>query len=57
MDDEGRQLIEDFDKQLEVEELTEKQKAKAKRTKLEAIVGNEKRIQNLAKDIVAYFEH
>ena len=38
------------------EEITEKQKAKAKWTKLEAIVGNKQRIKNLAKDIVTHFE-
>ncbi|MFN4955923.1 MAG: type I restriction endonuclease subunit R, partial [Cyclobacteriaceae bacterium] len=34
----------------------EKQKAKAKWTKLEAIVGNVDRVKNLAKDIVTHFE-
>lgn len=57
LDEEGRRLIEEFDKELEQdEEITEKQKAKAKWTKLEAIVGNEDRIKNLAKDIVTHFE-
>ncbi len=57
LDDEGRRLIEEFDKELEQdEEITEKQKAKAKWTKLEAIVGNQDRIKNLAKDIVTHFE-
>lgn len=57
LDEDGRRLIEDFDKELEQdEELTDKQKAKAKWTKLEAIVGNQDRIKNLAKDIVAHFE-
>lgn len=57
LDDEGRRLIEEFDKELEQdEEVTEKQKAKAKWTKLEAIVGNQERIKNLAKDIVTHFE-
>ncbi|MBI4929349.1 MAG: type I restriction endonuclease subunit R [Bacteroidetes bacterium] len=57
LDEEGRRLIEEFDKELEQdEEITEKQKAKAKWTKLEAIVGNQNRIKNLAKDIVAHFE-
>jgi type I site-specific restriction-modification system R (restriction) subunit/very-short-patch-repair endonuclease len=57
LDDEGRRLIEEFDKELEQdEEVTEKQKAKAKWTKLEAIVGNQDRVKNLAKDIVAHFE-
>ena len=57
LDEEGRRLIEEFDKELEQEEeITEKQKARAKWTKLEAIVGNEDRIKNLAKDIVTHFE-
>lgn len=55
--EEGRRLIEEFDSELEQdEELTEKQKAKAKWTKLEAIAGQEERVKNLAKDIVAHFE-
>lgn len=57
LDEEGRRLIEEFDKELEQdEELTEKQKAKAKWTKLEAIVGHQDRVKNLAKDIVTHFE-
>lgn len=57
LDEEGRRLIEEFDKELEQdEELTEKQKAKAKWTKLEAIVGHPKRLKNLANDIVTHFE-
>lgn len=57
LDEEGRRLIEEFDKELEHdEELSEKQKAKSKWTKLEAIVGNPDRIRNLAKDIVYHFE-
>ena len=57
LDENGRRLIEEFDKELEQdEEVTEKQKARAKWTKLEAIVGNVDRIKNLAKDIVTHFE-
>ena len=57
LDEEGKRLIEEFDKELEQdEEITEKQKAKAKWTKLEAIVGHPKRLSNLAKDIVTHFE-
>lgn len=57
LNEEGKRLIEEFDKELEQdEEITEKQKAKAKWTKLEAIVGNRDRIKNLAKDIVTHFE-
>ena len=57
LDEDGKRLIEEFDKELEQdEEITEKQKAKAKWTKLEAIVGNRDRIKNLARDIVTHFE-
>ncbi len=57
LDEEGRRLIEEFDRELEQdEEITEKQKAKAKWTKLEAIIGQSKRVKNLANDIVTHFE-
>ncbi len=57
LDEEGKRLIEEFDKELEEdEEITDQQKAKAKYTKLEAIVGNVERIKNLAKDIVTHSE-
>jgi len=57
LDAEGRKLIEEFDKELEQdEEVSEKQKAKSKWTKLEAIVGNPERVKNLANDIVTHFE-
>lgn len=56
LDEEGRKLIEQFDQELENDELSESQKAKAKWSKLEAIVGNKQRIKNLAKDIVTHFE-
>lgn len=57
LDEEGRRLIDEFDKELEQdEEITDKQKAKAKWSKLEAIVGNEHRLNNLANDIVNHFE-
>jgi len=56
LDEEGRKLIEEFDRELEEdEEVTDKQRAKAKWAKLEAIVGNQDRIKNLAKDIVTHF--
>lgn len=57
LDEEGRRLIEEFDKELEEdEEISDKQRAKAKWTKLEAIVGNQERVKNLARDIVTHFE-
>lgn len=57
LDDEGKRLIKELDEELEEsQELTDNQKAKAKWTKAEAIIGNPERIQNLAKDIVTHFE-
>jgi type I restriction enzyme R subunit len=57
LDEEAKQLIEEFDKDLEQdEEISERQKAKAKWTKLEAIVGHQDRVKNVALDIVNHFE-
>lgn len=57
LDDEGKRLLEEFDQELEEDdEITEKQKLKAKWARLEAIIGNEKRLENLARDIVSHFE-
>lgn len=57
LDEEGRRLVAELDKELdEDEQITDKQLAKAKWARLEAIVGNEKRLKNLAKDIVTHFE-
>ena len=53
---EGRQLVEDLDEELEHEELTDTQKAIAKWTQLEALVGSENRINKIANDIVNHFE-
>lgn len=57
LDEEGRRLIAELDKELDEDEtITDKQLAKAKWARLEAIVGNEKRLKNLARDIVTHFE-
>lgn len=57
LDEDGKRLIQEFDAELEQdEEISDQQKAKAKWTKLEAIVGNVERIKNLAKDIVNHSE-
>lgn len=55
LSDEGKQLVEELDDELEQDELTNTQKAKAKWTQLEALVGSENRIRNIANDIVAHF--
>lgn len=55
LSEEGKQLVNDLDDELEQEDLTNTQKAKAKWTQLEALVGSENRIKNIAQDIVAHF--
>lgn len=55
LSDEGKQLVEDLDEELDQEDLTNAQKAKAKWTQLEALVGSDNRVRNIAKDIVAHF--
>ena len=52
----GKQLVEELENDLEQEDLAETQKAKTKWTKLEALIGSENRIKNIAKDIVEHFE-
>ena len=49
-------MVEEFDDELDQEELTETQKAKAKWTQLEALVGSENRINQIANDIIMHFE-
>lgn len=56
LSEEGRRLVEEFDDELDQEELTETQKAKAKWTQLEALVGSENRINQIANDIIMHFE-
>lgn len=56
LSEEGKKLVEELDEELDQEDLTTTQKAKAKWTQLEALVGSEKRIKSIAKDIVSHFE-
>ncbi|BAB76303.1 type I restriction endonuclease subunit R [Nostoc sp. PCC 7120 = FACHB-418] len=56
LDAAGRQLLDELDEDLSFEDLSTTQKAKAKQTKLEAIVGSTKRIRQIAQDIVTHFE-
>jgi type I restriction enzyme R subunit len=46
----------EFEEVTESKELTERQKLKSKWARIEAIVGNPKRINSVAKDIVTHFE-
>ena len=56
LSDEGKQLVEKLDDELAQDELSETQKTKAKWTQLEALIGSENRIKNIASDIVTHFE-
>jgi type I restriction enzyme R subunit len=56
LSEEGRRLVEDLDSDLEQEDLTDTQKAIAKWTQLEALIGSKNRIKKIANDIVNHFE-
>ncbi len=55
-EDEKENLDVEFEDLTEGEELTDRQKYKAKWARLEAIVGNEKRLEKIAEDMVKHFE-
>lgn len=56
LSEEGKKLVADLDDELGEDDLTETQKAKAKWTQLEALIGSEDRIKQVAQDIVNHFE-
>ncbi|MCP4495105.1 MAG: DUF3387 domain-containing protein, partial [Gammaproteobacteria bacterium] len=53
--EEGRELVQELDDELDQEDLSETQKAKAKWTRLEALIGSRERVKNVAQDIVRHF--
>lgn len=55
LSEEGKKMVEDLDEELTTQDLTDTQKAKAKWTQLEALIGSENRIRNVANDIVHHF--
>lgn len=56
LSEDGKKLIAELDEELDQDELSETQKAKAKWTRMEALIGSEQRISNIASDIVAHFD-
>ncbi|SMB92252.1 type I site-specific deoxyribonuclease, HsdR family [Hymenobacter roseosalivarius DSM 11622] len=56
LSEEGKKLVADLDEELDADDLTNTQKAKAKWTQLEALIGSERRIATIAADVVAHFE-
>ncbi|HEY9702413.1 MAG TPA: type I restriction enzyme endonuclease domain-containing protein, partial [Allocoleopsis sp.] len=57
LDEKGKKLLDELDEDLEFEDLNTTQKIKAKRTRIEAVVGATKRLKMLAKDIINHFEN
>ena len=56
LSDEGKELVKELDNELKNDDLTDTQKEKAKWTKLEALIGSQNRIKEVARDIVTHFE-
>jgi len=56
LSDEGKELVKELDEELSGENLDDSQKAKAKWTQLEALIGRKNRIKEVANDIVTHFE-
>jgi len=56
LDEQGRELLNELDEDLSFEDLSTTQQAKAKQTRIEAIVGSTQRLTTIANDIVTHFE-
>ena len=57
LDKKGKKLLDELDDDLQYEDLSTTQKAKANQTQLEAIIGSSKRLKMIAEDIITHFEH
>lgn len=56
LSEEGKKLVVELDDELEKDNLTSARQSKAKWTQLEALIGSEDRIRQIAADIVLHFE-
>ncbi len=56
LSDEGKRLVAELDDELHRHDLSATHKAKAKWTQMEALIGSERRVENIAQDIVRHFE-
>jgi len=54
--DEGKEILEEFEKELEETGLSEVEKAEMKWARLEDLIGGDKRIKQIAQDVVNHFE-
>ncbi|MEA1983098.1 MAG: type I restriction endonuclease subunit R, partial [Campylobacterota bacterium] len=55
LSDEGKELVKELDSELKSDDLSDTQKTKAKWTQLEALIGSENRVKEVAQDIVNHF--
>lgn len=56
LSEEGRKLVEEVDEELDQDDMTDSQKAKAKWTQLEALVGSKERVEQIARDVIYHWE-
>ena len=56
LDEKGKKLLDELDDDLQYEDLSTTQKAKANQTQLEAIIASTKRLKMIAEDIITHFE-
>ena len=56
LSEKGKNLVKEFEEELEEQNLSDFEKAKTKLAKLEALIGSESRIKQVASDIVNHFE-
>ena len=56
LSEEGKKLVAELENELANEDVDETQKAKAKWTQLEALVGSEDRVKHVAEDLIQHFE-
>ncbi|MEN8219940.1 MAG: type I restriction endonuclease subunit R, partial [Pseudomonadota bacterium] len=56
LSEQGKKLVKELDDDLAKEDLSDTQKAKVKWTQLEALIGSDARLKNIAQDIVTHFE-
>ncbi len=55
LSDEGKELVKELDSEIKNDDLNDTQKAKAKWTQLEALIGSKNRVKEVAQDIVNHF--
>ncbi len=57
LSDQGRELVKQLDDEINMDDLSVPQQVKARWTQLEALVGSEDRLEEVARDIIEHFTH